>query len=82
MRHPAVAEVAVVAAPDARMGEQVCAFVVVRDNHTIEHADVANLFGEAGVARQKTPERLEVVAELPRTQSGKIQKQVLRDRLR
>jgi acyl-CoA synthetase (AMP-forming)/AMP-acid ligase II len=37
---------------------------------------------EAGLARQKWPEELRVVDELPRTASGKIQKFVLRERLR
>ena len=38
--------------------------------------------GEAGLARQKWPEDLRVVDDLPRTPSGKVQKVVLRDRLR
>jgi non-ribosomal peptide synthetase component E (peptide arylation enzyme) len=45
-------------------------------NQTIEH------FRNAGVARQKTPERLEVVDAFPRTAAGKVKKFELRDRLR
>jgi acyl-CoA synthetase (AMP-forming)/AMP-acid ligase II len=36
----------------------------------------------AGLAKQKTPESLVIVDEMPRTASGKIQKAVLRDRLK
>jgi acyl-CoA synthetase (AMP-forming)/AMP-acid ligase II len=80
--HPAVQEAAVVAAPDPRYGERVCAFVVVRRGETLDLAGVQQLFVAAGVAKQKTPERLELVSELPRTPSGKVKKFELRSRLR
>jgi acyl-CoA synthetase (AMP-forming)/AMP-acid ligase II len=82
LRHPAVMEVAVVGAPDPRYGERVAAFVRVRDGETLSLAEVAEHFQRVGVARQKTPERLHVVAELPHTPSGKVQKFALRERLR
>jgi non-ribosomal peptide synthetase component E (peptide arylation enzyme) len=81
-RHPSVQDVAVVAMPDARLGERVCAFVVLRDGHALEMEDVRAHFGSAGVAKQKTPEHLETIDDLPRTASGKVQKAELRARLR
>ncbi len=80
--HPAVAEAAAIGAADELYGERVCAFVVVNDGQRFEVADAARHFADCGLARQKTPERIVVVDELPRTASGKVQKQVLRDQLR
>jgi len=78
-----VAEVAVVAAPDERMGEHGCAFFRMQAGATPPSLD--DLRGHlhvAGLARQKWPEEVRVVDDMPRTPSGKIQKFVLRDRLR
>ena len=76
---PGVEEAAVVAAPDPRLGERVCAFVRVSDG--AEAPDLEQLrqhLGRAGLARQKWPEELRVVPDLPRTASGKLQKSRLR----
>jgi acyl-CoA synthetase (AMP-forming)/AMP-acid ligase II len=82
--HPAVAEVAVVAAPDARLGERVCAFVVARENAApaLSLETPGSWFASAGASKHQAPERLELVAELPRTSSGKVRKADLRARLR
>jgi len=80
--HPAVRDVAVVAMPDARYGEKVCAFVVAEPGQLIALDHVQRHFAAAGVARQKTPEALFIVDDLPRTASGKIRKADLRQRLR
>ena len=83
MRIPGVAEAAVVAAPDERLGEHVCAFVRLTEASTsLELADVRAQLQGAGLARQKWPEELRLVPELPRTPSGKVKKFVLRDQLR
>lgn len=79
--HPAIAEAAAVGAADDVYGERVCAFVVVNDGQRFGLADAADHFAECGLARQKTPERIVVVDELPRTASGKVQKHVLREQL-
>ena len=81
-RHPAVRDVAVVAEPSERYGERVCAFVIPRDGAALSLADVQKHFVESGVAKQKTPERIEFVDEFPRTAAGKVKKFELRDRLR
>jgi acyl-CoA synthetase (AMP-forming)/AMP-acid ligase II len=78
-----VAEVAVVAAPDERLGEHGCAFFRMQPGQDAPDLEAVRAhLQEAGLARQKWPEELRVVEELPRTASGKIQKFVLRERLR
>jgi non-ribosomal peptide synthetase component E (peptide arylation enzyme) len=71
----------VTAVADPRYGERVCAFVITRDNQPLELDEVLTHFKAEGVAKQKTPERLELVTEFPRTLSGKVQKYVLRRRI-
>ena len=83
MRIPGVAEAAVVAAPDERLGEHACAFVRLSEGSTpIDLEAVRIALHDAGMARQKWPEELRLVPELPRTPSGKVKKFVLRDQLR
>jgi cyclohexanecarboxylate-CoA ligase len=78
-KHPAVAAVAVVGFPDARLGERGCAFIVPRTGSRIDLVAVQTYLSEARMAKQFWPERVEVVTELPRTASGKIQKFKLRE---
>ncbi|MGI5150871.1 3-phosphoshikimate 1-carboxyvinyltransferase [Plantactinospora sp. CA-294935] len=78
--HPAVREVAIVAMPDRRLGERACAFVVPRQ--PVSFAELRRFLDEHRVAKQYWPERLETVPELPRNVVGKVQKFVLRERLR
>jgi 3-phosphoshikimate 1-carboxyvinyltransferase len=78
--HPAVREVAIVAMPDERLGERACAFAVVDD--TFEFADMIRFLDSRQVTKTYWPERLETVPELPRNPSGKVQKYLLRDRIR
>lgn len=82
MRHPSVAATAVVARPDDKYGETVAAFVRLEPGTVLSLDDLGEHFKAAGVARQKTPETLIVVDELPYTASGKIQKVALRKQLR
>ncbi len=78
--HPAVDDVAIVAMPDARLGERACAFVVVRPGARLDFDQMQHYLDACQVAKQYWPERLEIVTELPRTPSGKVQKYVLRER--
>ena len=82
-RLPGVAEVAVVAAPDERLGEHACAFVRMQPGADPPSLDaVRRHLDDAGLARQKWPEELRAVTDFPRTASGKVQKFVLRAQLR
>jgi acyl-CoA synthetase (AMP-forming)/AMP-acid ligase II len=75
-----IAEVAVVSMPSARTGEAICAFIVPRAGATVTLEDVTELVRDARLARQKTPEHVEIVPELPKTLSGKVRKDLLRER--
>lgn len=76
--HPAVRECAAISLPDSRLGEKVCAVVVLAPGMTLSLEELAAHFRSLAVARQKTPEQLVVVEVLPRTATGKIQKHLLR----
>jgi cyclohexanecarboxylate-CoA ligase len=78
--HPAVADVAIVAMPDERLGERACAFVVLAAGEELDFAAMQAHLDAHRVTKTYWPERLETVSELPRTPSGKIQKFILRDR--
>jgi acyl-CoA synthetase (AMP-forming)/AMP-acid ligase II len=75
---PLIEEVAVVSMPSKRTGEAICAFIVLASDVSLDLSDVAALVGAAGLARQKTPEHLVIVGALPKTASGKVRKDQLR----
>jgi len=78
LQHPGVAIVSIVGAPDPERGEMVCAFVVPTPGATFGFAQMTAHLEAAGFARQKFPERLEIVAELPMNSVGKVLKTELR----
>lgn len=80
--HPAVMEVSVTAMPDKKLGEKVCAFVLLKPGESLTLEEIRAHFEKLHVAKQKIPERLIVESDLPRTASGKVKKFELRDRLR
>jgi cyclohexanecarboxylate-CoA ligase len=80
LRYPGALAVAVVAMPDARLGERACAFVQMKPGTSLDLEAMRAFLGEAGMSRTYYPERLEILEELPRTPSGKIQKFALRER--
>ncbi|WP_374526901.1 AMP-binding protein [Novosphingobium sp.] len=75
---PGVREAAAIGAPDARLGERICAVVTLDGSAEVSIESIDAAFRAIGVARQKTPELLVVVEEFPRTPSGKVQKAELR----
>jgi acyl-CoA synthetase len=83
MRMPAIAECAVVAAPHERFGERACGVLRIRPGaQTPDLAAVQAHLGAEGLPKQKWIEELRVVADFPRTPSGKIRKFVIRAELR
>jgi acyl-CoA synthetase (AMP-forming)/AMP-acid ligase II len=80
--HPAVAEVAIVAMPNRTTGERACAFIIPRPGRTIDLAEIRRFLDDLGLARQKFPEHVVLVEELPRVASGKVRKDELRLRAR
>lgn len=77
-QHDDVFEVAVTAKPDERLGEVVCAFIMPAGDKKISMDEVQAFFQEKGIAKQKTPEHLVFVDDLPRTAAGKVKKHELR----
>jgi acyl-CoA synthetase len=80
INHPSIREVAIVAMPHARLGETVCAYVI-STGATLTLGDIVAYLDGVGIARQKFPERLELVSDLPRTAAGKVKKDILRLRI-
>ena len=78
-RHPSVAQVAIVAYPDERLGERACAVIVAKPDTSIEFDGMIEFLTSERVAKNYLPERLEVLDAMPTTPSGKIQKFKLRD---
>lgn len=78
--HPAIAEIAVVGAPDEKWGETVVAIAALRPGASLTLEEL-QAFGGERLARYKIPRRLQVVDALPRNPTGKILKYRLREAL-
>ncbi|HXK54305.1 MAG TPA: AMP-binding protein, partial [Hyphomicrobiales bacterium] len=79
---PQVADCAIVAMPDPRLGERGCVFILPKPFADIDMEAMRAHLASQGISKSYWPERLEIVDEMPRTASGKIQKFVLRERAR
>jgi fatty-acyl-CoA synthase len=77
--HPDISDVQVVGVPDARYGEELCAFVIAREGATVE-AEPLRDWCRGKIAHYKIPRHVFVVPEFPMTVTGKVQKFKLRDR--
>lgn len=80
-KHPAIAQVAIVAYADQRLGERACAVVVPKPGQHLDFTGMVEFLKEQKVAIQYIPERLVVRDAMPATPAGKIQKFKLRDML-
>jgi fatty-acyl-CoA synthase len=78
MSHQAVLEVAVVGVPDEKWGERPKAFVVLKAGHGATEEELIEHV-RTKIARYKAPRNVDLVAELPKTSTGKIQKYALRE---
>ncbi len=79
VRHPGVREAAVVGVPDAYRGETVWAYVSLRPGASVTPAELTE-FCRAELAAYKYPRHIEVVADLPKTPTGKVLRRELRQR--
>lgn len=82
--HPAIADIAIVAMPSPTTGEKGCAFVVPRTGigNAVDLGSIRSFLEVAGLARQKFPEHVVLVEDLPRVPSGKVRKDMLRNEAR
>lgn len=80
-RHPKISAVAVFGLPDERLGESACAAVIPRPGEILTLEEVTQFLQTQGVAKFKFPQRLEIVSEFPRTPTGKLRRNALRDDL-
>ncbi len=80
--HPAIQDVAIVAMPDERLGERGCAFTTLKAGQCLTFVDMIAHLEDQKLTRNYLPERLEVIDQMPRTPSGKIQKFRLREMAR
>jgi long-chain acyl-CoA synthetase len=76
--HPAVFEVAVIGIPDAYRGESVAAYVALRPGATATGEELVD-FAKERLAAYKYPRQVIIVADLPKTTTGKIQRAALRE---
>lgn len=77
-QHPAVMDAAVIGVPDSRLGERLCACIVSRAGQSLEFEQMVDFLRDK-IATYKLPEFLQLLADLPRTPTGKVQKGPLRD---
>ncbi|WP_078578267.1 (2,3-dihydroxybenzoyl)adenylate synthase [Salipaludibacillus agaradhaerens] len=77
LAHPAVRDVAIVAMPDKWLGEKSCAFVISRDQD-LKETDLIAFLRTEGLADYKMPDRIEWMANFPKTAIGKVNKKELR----
>ena len=76
--HPAVLDVEVIGVPDARLGEEIMAWIRVRDGATLTQKDVAD-FCRGRIAHFKVPRYVHIADEFPMTVTGKTQKYRIRE---
>ena len=79
-RHPAVQDVQVFGVPDERFGEEICAWVQLKDGHALTE-DELKAFCQGQIAHYKVPRYVRFVSAFPMTVTGKIQKFVMREEM-
>jgi fatty-acyl-CoA synthase len=79
-RHPKIQDVQVFGVPDARFGEELCAWIKLRAGESLT-ADEVRDFCRDQIAHYKVPRHIRFVDEFPMTVTGKMQKFIMRDRM-
>ncbi len=79
LQHPAVHSACLIAMPDREYGERACAFVMLKDDQTLDFAALTAFLRERHIASFKLPERLEVLDAFPTSPVGKVLKRELRN---
>jgi fatty-acyl-CoA synthase len=77
-RHPKVLEAQVFGVPDARLGEEICAWIVLKPGATASEDEIRD-FCRGQIAHYKVPRYIRFVTELPKTVTGKAQKFAMRE---
>jgi fatty-acyl-CoA synthase len=77
-RHPKIADVQVFGVPDAKFGEEVCAWIKLREGEAMTEAEVRG-FCRDQIAYYKIPRYIRFVSEFPMTVTGKVQKFLMRE---
>ncbi|NMG14447.1 AMP-binding protein [Aromatoleum bremense] len=80
-RHPKILDVQVVGVPDAKYGEELCAWIIVRDGEELT-ADDVRTFCQGQIAHHKVPRYIKFVDAFPMTVTGKIQKFQIREQMK
>ena len=78
--HDSIQDVAVFGVPDDKYGEQLCAWIKLKEGATLDEAGI-KAFCKDGIARYKVPFYVRFVDEFPMTVTGKLQKFIMRDRM-
>jgi 2,3-dihydroxybenzoate-AMP ligase len=81
LMHPSVQNVACVPMPDPKMGEKMCAFVILKPAQTLDLPTLVAFLMDKEIARFKLPERLEVLADFPVSTFGKVSKKALGEQI-
>ena len=76
--HPAVQDVQVIGVPDTRLGEEVCAWVVLKPGSETQEENIRE-FCRGRIAHYKVPRYVRFVAAFPQTATGKVQKFAMRE---
>jgi fatty-acyl-CoA synthase len=80
LRHPKVQSAQVFGVPDHRLGEEVCAFIVLKANQTATAEEIQS-FCRGQISHHKVPRHIRFVPEFPMTATGKPQKFVMREQI-
>lgn len=80
---PMIQDQAVIGMPDERLGERICAYVVLKsEQRSLTLKKLLKYLKQKRIPKRYWPERLEIIGEIPRTDSGKVKKNLLREDLK